>query len=75
MDVAGEGKQPARSHVLKVAQDAGLSGKEAAQIIDQLLDQVSAAEIKSMASALPIRKATMLEVNRAIAANRKRLCA
>jgi hypothetical protein len=38
-----------------------------------LLDQVSAAEIKSMASALPIRKATMLEVNRAIAANRKRL--
>ena len=73
MDVAGEGKQPARSHVLKVAQDAGLSAKESAQIIDQLLDQVSTAEIKSIASTLPIRKAAMLEVNRAIAANRKRL--
>ncbi len=73
MDVAGEGKQPGRSHVLKVAQEAGLSAKEAGQIIDQMLDQISPAEIKSSASTLPIRKATLLEVTRGIALNRKRL--
>lgn len=73
MDVAGEGKQPGRSHVLKVAQEAGISALDAARTIDELLNQLSDADIVGMASALPIRKSTLQEVRSAIAANRMRL--
>lgn len=75
MDVAGEGKRPARAHVLKVAQDGGLKDKDAANIIDEMLSLVTDADFKNAANELPILRKTVTEVAKIIDANRSRLAA
>ena len=73
MDVAGEGKMPARSHIVKAAQAAGLDEKDAATIIDEVLDGATDAAFKALAKALPVRARTVTEVAKTIDGNRKRL--
>ena len=75
MDVMGEGKAPARSHILKAAQAAGLSVIDAASIIDGLLGCATDKTLKTLAQDLPIRSRTLATVRKAIDANRRRLAA
>lgn len=75
MDVAGEGKQPARAHIFKVARAGGLKDKDAADVIDEMLSMVTDADFKAAASALPIAKQTVTEVAKIIDNNRSRLAA
>ncbi len=73
MDVAGEGKAPARAHVAKAAQAAGLEAKDAASIIDEVLDCATDQAFRTLAKTLPIRAKTVTAVAKAIDQNRKRL--
>ncbi|AMP12319.1 type II toxin-antitoxin system HipA family toxin [Collimonas pratensis] len=73
MDVAGEAKNPTRAHVLKVAQTGGLNQKDAEGVIDEMLDLMTDAVLKTAASELPILKKTMVAVVRDIDANRMKL--
>lgn len=73
MDMAGEGKNPTRAHVLKVAQAGGLNEKDAEDLIDEMLDLITDAALKVAASELPVLKKTMAVVAKDIDANRLRL--
>lgn len=73
MDVVGEGKAPARPHIIKAAQAAGLSAKDATAIIDEVLDCATDNAFKTLAKTLPIRAKTVTAVAKAIDENRKRL--
>lgn len=73
MDVAGEGKNPTRAHVLKVAQTGGLKEKDAEDLIDEMLDLVTDLDFKAAASELPILKKTVAATVKVIDANRSRL--
>ena len=73
MDVVGEGKAPARAHIVQAAQAAGLAQKETVQIIDRILDQATAGVFKTLAKDLPVRPKTLALVARAMDENRKRL--
>jgi len=73
MDVAGEGKAPARSHIVKAAQAAELGAKDTESIIDEMLDCVTDKAFKTLAKALPLRTKTVTAVARIIDENRKRL--
>jgi serine/threonine-protein kinase HipA len=73
MDIAGEGKYPARSHILQVAKEGGLSDKIAQENIDSMLNSLSDSHIKQTAEALPIRKKVLKTILEDIQANRQRL--
>ncbi|MFZ6708547.1 type II toxin-antitoxin system HipA family toxin [Undibacterium sp. TC9W] len=73
MDVAGEGKSPTRAHILKVAQDGGMKEKEAQNIIDEMLELITAADFKNTARDLPVSKKTLAAVGKIVEANRSQL--
>lgn len=71
MDICGEAREPARCHMLKLARNSGVSEKIAARIIDRVTE--IAGNFKSFAEDLPIRKATLKQIELAIETNRNRL--
>ena len=73
LDIAGEGKAPARDHIIKAAESAGLSAKDTNQIIDELVATTSDESFKRLAKELPIKAKTVTEVAKIIDGNRKRL--
>ncbi|PXX45185.1 type II toxin-antitoxin system HipA family toxin [Undibacterium pigrum] len=73
MDIAGEGKAPTRTHILKVAQDGGIKEKEAQNIIDEMLGLITGSDFKNTARDLPISKKTLTAVGKVIEANRSKL--
>ena len=58
---------------MKDFEAAGLDEKDAATIIDEVLDGATDAAFKALAKALPFRARTVTEVAKAIDGNRKRL--
>ncbi|MDY7576523.1 type II toxin-antitoxin system HipA family toxin [Actimicrobium sp. CCI2.3] len=73
MDIAGEGKAPARSHIIAAAQAAGLAAKDTEAIIDAVLERVTDKVFRTLAKGLPIRARTVNTVARMIEMNRRRL--
>ena len=73
LDVAGEGKNPGRAHIVKAAQGAGMAPKDAEAIIDQMLDCATDKALKTFGKGLPIRAKTLTAVSKIIDANRTRL--
>lgn len=74
MDVAGEGKAPARAHVLAAAAKAGLSAALASRALDEVLEQATPALFDQEARNLPLKAATRALVHQAMSANHARLC-
>jgi serine/threonine-protein kinase HipA len=52
--IVGEGRAPARSHLLELARRAGISARQAEASIDRLCEGLSA--LPELATGLPIRK-------------------
>jgi serine/threonine-protein kinase HipA len=73
MDVAGEGKAPARSHVLAAAEKAGLSSSVARRALDDILAQATPAVLTNLAKALPVTASTLATAHQAMSANHARL--
>jgi serine/threonine-protein kinase HipA len=73
LDVAGEGRNPGRAHIIKAAQGAGLSPKDTEAVIDQMLDCATDKAFKTFAKGLPIRAKTLSAVAKVLEENRKRL--
>jgi len=73
MDVAGEGRAPARQHVLQAAQAAGLPRAVAERTIDEMLALLTPATLLDLADGLTLRKATVTQVLQAMQSNFARL--
>jgi serine/threonine-protein kinase HipA len=73
MDMAGEGKAPARTHVLAAAQEAGLPTTVAARALDDVLEHLTPDVFIHMAKDLPLNAATQVMVHQAMTANHARL--
>lgn len=73
MDVAGEGKAPARAHVLAAAEKAGLSAGVAGRALDEMLEQATPALLKQLAKGLPLTASTLATVHQAMTVNHARL--
>lgn len=73
MGVAGEGKMPARQHVLKAAQEAGLPLAVAKEAIDEVLSLATPEVLVVLAQDLPLRTSTVDTVHRAVKAHHARL--
>ena len=73
MDVAGEGKAPARVHVLAAAAKAGLSASVAGRVLDELLEQATPALLMQLAKGLPLKAANLAVVHQAMSVNHMRL--
>lgn len=71
MDVEGEGAAPGRSHLLSLANKAGLREKDAKETIDKICGVSSL--LKSLVAPLPLKKSTLSLITKAIESNRKRL--
>jgi serine/threonine-protein kinase HipA len=71
MDICGEGDAVKRSHLLHLASQGGVPPKAAQTALDQMLEQAST--VPQRATAFPIRRATVLRMQQAIDAGRKRL--
>lgn len=69
--VAGEGRAPARDHLLEVAQRGGIDAVAAQKIIDRLLAAMSA--LPALATDLPIRKTRLAELRRSLADDWRRV--
>lgn len=70
-DVCGEGRNPARSHLLRLAREGGVDPAFAAQAIDRISEV--AGTFRTRAKAHPIRLATVKRVMAAIELNRRRM--
>lgn len=75
MDIAGEGKNPGRTHILTVARASGLKDRDATDVIDEILSRVTDADFRHSAHTLPIANQTIDTVARIIDGNRRRLAA
>ncbi|MES2536255.1 MAG: type II toxin-antitoxin system HipA family toxin [Pseudomonadota bacterium] len=73
MDIAGEGKRPTRAHVLKLGREGGLKDKEAADIIDEMLDLIPDVAFRQAARELPVLKKTVTQIAKVIDINRSLL--
>lgn len=71
MDICGEGASINRDHLLRLAQESGVSAEFAIHTIEQMVDQVDS--ITHLASDLPIRQATVRHVVKTVQACRARL--
>lgn len=69
--VAGEGRAPARAHLLEVARRAGLPVKAAEAVIDRLCASMGAFD--RLAADLPIRKTRLAQIRRTLAEDRQRV--
>ena len=75
MDVAGEGRAPTRTHILKAAQAAGLPRHVAESAIDEILECITPAALLEYAEGLGLRKQTITQVHLAMSVNFERLSA
>ncbi len=75
MDVAGEGRQPGREHIVKVARAGGMKDKDAEAIIDDIAHRTSDLDFKAVANTLPISRHTIARLAGIIDGNRSRLAA
>ena len=73
MDVAGEGKAPARAHVLAAAAKAGLSANVAGRALDEMLELATPALLKQLAKGLPLKASTLATVHQTMTVNHTRL--
>lgn len=73
MDMAGEGKAPARTHVLAAAQEAGLPTSVATRALDDVLEHLTPDVFIHIAKDLPLNAATQVMVHQAMMANHARL--
>ena len=73
MDMAGEGKAPARAHVLAAAQQAGLPANVATRALDEVLEHLTPDVFTRMAKDLPLSAAPQAMVHRAMTGNHGRL--
>lgn len=73
MDIAGEGKAPARDHVMAAAAKAGLPASVAARALDELLEQATPALLVQLAKELPLKAASLSMVHQVVAINHRRL--
>jgi len=73
MDVAGEGRAPARAHVLAAAASAGLPAAVATRAVDEVLAQVTPDLFWREAQHLPLLASTRDSVHQAVMANHARL--
>ncbi len=73
MDVAGEGKEPGREHMLHAAKSAGLAETDTAAVIDLLLDSITPDLVAAMAQDLPLHRSTVAMVVEAVSAHHARL--
>lgn len=73
MDMAGEGKAPARAHVLAAAQHAGLPTSVATRALDEMLTLATPQAFTRLAQDLPLAASTTAMVRQAVAANHARL--
>lgn len=71
MDVEGEGRAPARQHLLSLASKAGVRASVAADTIERIA--MVAGDFSALVKACPIRSVTCAKMSRAIAANRQRM--
>lgn len=61
MTIAGEGRAPARSHLLKLAELAGVSGREAEAILDEVTSAVARWRAYARLAGVRARTATAIE--------------
>lgn len=54
MDIAGEGKNVTRAHLISAAQTAGIVPRQTERMIDQMLDVLTPGFVRSAASAYPV---------------------
>jgi serine/threonine-protein kinase HipA len=73
MDIAGEGRTPARQHILTAAKAAGLSNGDAADAIDEVLELAAPSILPELADGLPLSTSTLHQVHDAMQANFGRL--
>lgn len=73
MDIAGEGRAPTRQHVIKAAQNAGLSRALAEEAIDEVLDKATPHLLLELADSVPLTQGTLKQVHAAMQANFNRL--
>jgi serine/threonine-protein kinase HipA len=71
MDICGEGRAPSRTHLLQLSRQAGLDKSVCSAAIDRITQ--AAGELKAHARDFPIRRSTLLSLNKQIDANRDRL--
>ena len=70
-DVCGEGRSPARSHLLRLAKDGGVEAAWAGTVIERMTEV--AQTFRTRAKAHPIRPATVKSIGAFIEANCKRM--
>lgn len=71
MDICGEGRAPARQHLLQLATQGGVDAPFAASAIERIVEVAS--RFSTIASQWPIRSATLKTLREAIAGNSVRL--
>lgn len=71
MDVEGEGRAPARTHLLQLAAKAGLSVAWAAEVIERIV--IVAQSFKALAAEYPVRAVTRSRMVKAIEENCSRM--
>ena len=71
MDVCGESRDISGQAVLKLARQADIRESRARQIIDRMAEV--AGRVRAVATAYPLRNATVREIASAIEANRDRV--
>jgi serine/threonine-protein kinase HipA len=73
MDVAGEGKAPARGHLLAAAAKAGLPSDVASRHLDDMLERITPDLLLQATKELPLRAITVKTVHSAVRGNHARL--
>ncbi|MEX3957765.1 type II toxin-antitoxin system HipA family toxin [Trinickia sp. EG282A] len=73
MDVAGEGRNPGRDHVIRAAGQGGIAPARAEQIIDEILEKADSQAWNRAVSNYPVRPRTARDVGARIEANRRML--
>jgi serine/threonine-protein kinase HipA len=63
-DICGEGQAVTRTHLMRLAQEGDIDKKVAQSIIDELVEK--AALMTELAKDLPIRRATIQQINRTV---------
>ena len=71
MDICGEARSPGREHLLQLASKTGIAERAAVETIDRLVAVVDG--FTDFVADLPIRKETLLSIEKAVKANRARL--
>ncbi|MBI0330819.1 type II toxin-antitoxin system HipA family toxin [Burkholderia plantarii] len=73
MDVAGEGGNPGRDHVVHAAGEGGIAPARAEQLVDEILQKADSQAWRRAVSNYPVRPGTARDVGVRIEANRRML--